>query len=227
MPAFESFAKYLSNNPLVPKTVIDEGKYKKVYTLEQYHDALLSLFNKEVAGTEPKQQMLELISMEWRKRFVALAKELYKDLNKTKPWLVTGAKEGTGIVTTRFGACLAEAYNAANAKLLEATRVKASDYFGGRKRRTTFGEITITISETAWTQIRINSGNPEQILGILAQDPIDFRLVGNFMGERCIKPEPYGWIFSTSCVLRLVDPTTSTTERPIRALNFTTTRRGH
>jgi hypothetical protein len=50
---------------------------------------------------------------------------------------------------------------------------------------------------------------------------------GAFKGRRCIKPEPYGRIFSTSSAVRLVDPDTSLTVWPPLALNFTKVERGH
>ena len=86
--------------------------------------------------------------------------------------------------------------------------------------------VNIKIDKHAWDAMAVG-GNQKQILNILAQNPIDIRPVGKFQGVRCIKTEPYGWTFSTSVSLRLVDKSTDTEVWPPLSLNFDKTWQGH
>lgn len=118
--------------------------------------------------------------------------------------------------------------NQAKALDLQADAIDIGDYTNGKARQLSTGTTcTITISAAAWTKIEENQGYPEQIKGILAQNPIKILPDGKLKGVRCIKPEPYGWIFSTSSTHRLVDPHTSTSDFPPDALNFSKYEKGH
>lgn len=86
-----------------------------------------------------------------------------------------------------------------------------AEYYNGKQRKATNGQFefqcTITIPQDAWQSVeRLGAGiGIEQIKGILNQDPILISQKSKQMGiRRCIKPEPYGWIFSTSVTTRLV-----------------------
>lgn len=88
---------------------------------------------------------------------------------------------------------------------------KPQTYYRGFTRKLSGGtgaswDCRITITEDAWSQIEGGNGNTDQIIGILRQDPIPIQKDGTTKGNRAIKPEPYGWIFSTSSTLRLTSP---------------------
>ena len=139
---------------------------------------------------------------------------------------ITGPARGE--VIRKFQAIIAASKEKARLFDMEAAALKISDYYEGKERRISMGgTITITIEEAAWDTIVRGQGNVEQIKGILANDPIQVLPSGNLKGVRCIKPEPYGWIFSTSVTLRLVDDTTDVGTFPPAQLTFNTTRQGH
>jgi hypothetical protein len=104
--------------------------------------------------------------------------------------------------------------------------VNIADYATGKVRRVSSGvgfrEITITIAPGAWSAIVGNRAGVEQIKGILASDPVPISIKSKQKGFRGIKPEPYGWIFSTSFNLRLVSSVSSASEllKLPDALNF-------
>lgn len=102
----------------------------------------------------------------------------------------------------------------------DSTNNKKSD--GKVRTLSTGGKCTIIITKEAWTKIEKDNANPEQIKGILAQDPIQILPSGKIKGQRCIKPEQYGWVFSTSSSNRLVDSSTSTSNFPPSTLIFDT-----
>ena len=85
-----------------------------------------------------------------------------------------------------------------------------SEYYNGKLRKATNGaaefNCTITITRDAWETMESlgSNGGIDQIIGILQQDPILITQKSKQMGVRCIKPEPYGWIFSTSFSNRLI-----------------------
>lgn len=86
---------------------------------------------------------------------------------------------------------------------------------------------TITISAGTWREVESYGAGMaiSSIKGILSADPILVSPISTSTGKRCIKPEPYGWIFSTSSSVRLVD-TATPRQAPFRpnALTFTTIR---
>ena len=111
---------------------------------------------------------------------------------------------------------------------------KPQTYYRGFTRKVSGGtgaswDCTITITEDAWTQIESGDGNADQIIGILRQDPILIQKDGTTKGNRAIKPEPYGWIFSTSSTLRLTAPHPDRKKIawPPTALVFSAAERGH
>ena len=88
---------------------------------------------------------------------------------------------------------------------------------------------TITIPKATWEAVeRLGAGiGIKQIQGILTQDPILISQKSKIMGVRCIKPEPYGWIFSTSVSTRLVAKNVSTGTVNPTALTFDAVESGH
>jgi len=223
MPFQETFSEYIRRHNLKPRA--NSFERGKLYNIENYYNAILRLAGEQMAGQHEEQKLLNEFSQ-----------ELLADLEKKKEDFYQAAisnymaeeltRDQHDSYSAGFGAILVHYYNVAKAASVEAKRVQIRDYFGGKKRRILHGTVTITIAKDAWDAM-VNRGNPEQILNILAQDPIDIRVAGNFMGKRCIKPEPYGWIFSTSTNLRLTDATTSTAAFPPPSLNFNTTRQAH
>lgn len=108
-----------------------------------------------------------------------------------------------------------------------------SDYYTGKVRTVTDGATTyqcrITIDSGVWQVVESMKGGIgiSQIKGILTQDPILVTNKSKQQGVRCIKPEPYGWIFSTSVANRLTDTSTDPrTTRPT-SLTFDSIERGH
>ena len=139
---------------------------------------------------------------------------------------ITGPARGE--VVKKFQTIISASKEKARLADMEAAALKVSDYYEGKERRiSTGGTITITITQTAWETIVAGQSNVEQIKGILANDPIQVLPSGNLKGVRCIKPEPYGWCFSTSISTRLVDDTTDTRTYPPAQLTFSTTKEGH
>ncbi len=107
--------------------------------------------------------------------------------------------------------------------------VNVADYYTGKrvKARDDQGnqwDCTITITQSAWAQVmqQQSAADPATIKGILSDATVWISQVSKKLGDRCIKPEPYGWIFSTNGSVRLIDTATQpTTARPT-ALTFTT-----
>lgn len=85
---------------------------------------------------------------------------------------------------------------------------------------------TITISAGTWALVESYGAGMaiSTIKGILSADPVLISPISTSLGKRCIKPEPYGWIFSTSSSVRLVDSKTARDTFPPPALNFDSVR---
>jgi hypothetical protein len=106
--------------------------------------------------------------------------------------------------------------------------VNIADYDTGKDRtaRDDSGNTwacKITIPSSIWSKVmsQQSAADPASIKGILSGDTVWISAVSKKLGDRCIKPEPYGWIFSTNGSVRLID--TSTSRRSFRptALTFT------
>jgi hypothetical protein len=111
--------------------------------------------------------------------------------------------------------------------------INISEYYQGKQRRATNGQFefqcTITIPEAVWKDVESRGAGIgiEQIRGILQQDPILITQKSKQTGVRCIKPEPYGWIFSTSVTTRLVATNVSPQTNNPAALVFNEIESGH
>lgn len=111
--------------------------------------------------------------------------------------------------------------------------INIADYYTGKIRNATNGQAkfkcTITIKKDVWQQVVKLGANIgiKQIQGILLQDPILISQKSKQTGVRCIKPESYGWIFSTSCSQRLVDKDTHATTTNPTKLIFSKIEKGH
>ena len=119
---------------------------------------------------------------------------------------------------------------------LAATGPKAlniSEYYQGKQRRATNGQFeyqcTITIPQDVWRTVESMGASIGigQIIGILQQDPVLITQKSKQQGVRCIKPEPYGWIFSTSVTTRLIAKNVPVTTNNPTALTFTEIEAGH
>jgi len=114
-----------------------------------------------------------------------------------------------------------------------ALPVNIAEYYNGKMRRATNGgfefQCRITIQKNAWETIKQMGagGGIKQIEGILQQDPILITQKSQGQGVRCIKPEPYGWIFSTSVNNRLVAKNVAVTTVNPTELIFSEVRTGH
>ncbi len=108
-----------------------------------------------------------------------------------------------------------------------------SEYYNGKQRRATNGQFefqcTITIPENVWKSVESHGAGIgiEQIRGILQQDPVLISQKSKQTGVRCIKPEPYGWIFSTSVTTRLVATNVPPQTNNPAALVFSEIESGH
>lgn len=109
-----------------------------------------------------------------------------------------------------------------------------AEYYTGKARTADNGggftfTCTITIPKDTWEQVKkLGAGiGIKQIEGILQQDPILISQKSKIQGVRCIKPEPYGWIFSTSVSTRLVATNTPTGTVNPTALTFDGIESGH
>jgi hypothetical protein len=115
-----------------------------------------------------------------------------------------------------------------------ALPVNIAEYYNGKMRRATNGggfefQCRITIQKNAWETIKQMGagGGIKQIEGILQQDPILISQKSQVQGARCIKPEPYGWIFSTSVNNRLVAKNVPVTTVNPTELIFSVVETGH
>lgn len=233
MKVFELFSDYIFRLRLDPRTVAD------------CHDAIVSLLNEQITpqiikegkdkgNIEPltgEQQILHSKSFKVRTDLAVMAKKLaadgYGGRLDPKKKVPGSVYNETDFIKKQFGDFLAKVYTEAREEWTKANGVEVGDYHYGKPVPTTAGMVIITITRDAWSKIEKGAGNPAQIRGILAKNPVEIRNRGNFKGVRCIKPELYGWVFSTSCGLRLVDDKTSTLEWPPRRLTFNTTKAGH
>lgn len=213
MPVLENFSDYLARTGFKERTV------------EAYYDAAVALVREQEAGTDPRQRFFAEMAPELVQGMSLLSRRIYGSY-AAKNGVLTPPQD-TNDVKRQFGEHILGFYNRAIQAAREASSVRISDYAAGKRRRTAFGEITITVDPRAWADLGGRGGNLEQILGILAQEPLDLRNAGSFKGVRCIKPEPYGWIFSTSSAVRLVDDSTSLLKWPPAALNFNKVKMGH
>jgi hypothetical protein len=109
-----------------------------------------------------------------------------------------------------------------------------AEYYTGKQRRADNGggfefQCKITIPKETWDAVmRLGAGiGIKQIEGILQQDPILISQKSKIQGVRCIKPEPYGWIFSTSVSNRLVAKNVSISTVNPTALIFDRIESGH
>jgi len=220
IPRLEGFSAYIDSKQIG----------KTLTTVEEYHNAILELIDEQLTVARPsaEQQLLATLSVKLLDDLSKKARALYAQFHSPPAAGVLIGKNKS-FVQRAFGDILTDCYNVAikEAQLLKAVRI--SDYHKdkGVDRRTRMGfSVNIKIDERAWGAMA-EGGNQKQILNILAQEPIDIRPVGKFQGVRCIKTEPYGWTFSTSVSLRLVDTSTSTAVWPPLSLNFDETCQGH
>jgi Domain of unknown function (DUF4157) len=114
-------------------------------------------------------------------------------------------------------------------EVVQASYTKMSKYERGFERELSSGtgswRCRITITSEAWSLMA--SHNPEQILEILSKNPIPIQNDGKTKGNRAIKPEPWGWIFSTSVSTRLSAKIEGASKWPPTALNFNFTHEAH
>ena len=109
--------------------------------------------------------------------------------------------------------------------------VNIAEYYGGKARtaRDDSGNTwacTITIAQEAWRNVesQATAADPASIKGILSSESVWISPISRKTGDRCIKPEPYGWIFSTNGSVRLIDPSTSVTNARPATLSFSEVR---
>lgn len=109
--------------------------------------------------------------------------------------------------------------------------INLSDYAGGKACNACDDAgntwlCAITIPAATVTQVESYGAGMamSSIKGILANDPVLISPISTSLGKRCIKPEPYGWIFSTSSSVRLVDTATTRANPRPAALTFDTVR---
>ena len=216
IPSLEFFSNYIKAKDL----------NKKLTTVEEYHNAILELIDEQLAGRSDEQQLLATFSFKLLDALSKKARALYEQLHRT-PAAGVLTKTNKDLVAGAFGGILTDYYNQAIKAAAAAKAVQIREYHGGVDRVTKYGfSVNIKIDKHAWDAMAVG-GNQKQILNILAQNPIDIRPVGKFQGVRCIKTEPYGWTFSTSVSLRLVDKSTDTEVWPPLSLNFDKTWQGH
>jgi hypothetical protein len=109
--------------------------------------------------------------------------------------------------------------------------VNVAEYYNGKARtaRDDNGntwQCNITITEAAWRNVesQATAADPASIKGILSSTNVWISPISKKKGDRCIKPEPYGWIFSTNGSVRLIDSSTSVTNARPATLSFTEVR---
>jgi hypothetical protein len=111
--------------------------------------------------------------------------------------------------------------------------IKISEYYNSKIRNATNSQFTfkckITINKDVWKQVEKYGANIgiKQIKNILLDDPILISQKSKQKGVRCIKPEKYGWIFSTSYSLRLVAKNAHPTTVNPKELVFSIIEKGH
>ena len=106
-----------------------------------------------------------------------------------------------------------------------------AEYYNGKQRRARDDsgnqwDCRITITQAAWSNVESQqtAADPASIKGVLYGDTVWISPISKKKGDRCIKPEPYGWIFSTNGSVRLIDPSTSVTNTRPTSLTFSEVR---